>query len=366
MRKLMIDSCVFFKMIKFNNIFEEHGLEGLEDYIDFSIKQQKQLEKEIVELMGQAFNEKYKDLSFEQKIVKYKEWSKGECARLKKEISGVDATINNYSSFMSESRIKQLKQQQAEASQALAKITPFEDINDQFDKYREQRANIEAGLVLAQACKGDIKLYVCDYGEEEILSHTKLNMLEKHTEMPDWLDKIDKAALKMIIDNYEDNKNNPHRLMFEEDEVLSLFSKVSLLHLASDKEVDMVEDLAKIYRTEPDDEESAAMDEDINSVGKWGDSCLMATASLAGIVFVTHNAKDFIFKGEKSNFKIREHINMTNNLTPYATDVCAYSTSEYLTGLYHEPEQECMFEITSANSDIFDSQYTISTIEKED
>ena len=57
---LMVDTCVFFKMIEFNNFVIENGEEKLGEYINHKIQRLKLRETELTEKFGEEFANLYK------------------------------------------------------------------------------------------------------------------------------------------------------------------------------------------------------------------------------------------------------------------------------------------------------------------
>ena len=129
----------------------------------------------------------------------------------------------------------------------------------------------------------------------------------------------------------------------------SLSKKVTLINTKDPEVQRFVQLLAEKYRTKGN-YKGKEMAPDINSVGVYGDSLIMAECALAGIPFATQNEKDFIFnKGSKvkeadiakgkssTNEEKREHIRDVNNSFPeLVSDVEPMSTAEFVSGDYHK------------------------------
>ena len=83
---LMVDTCVFFKMIEFNNFVIENGEEKLGEYINHKIQRLKLRETELTEKFGEEFANLYKDYSFDEKLDLIKDFLNRKESRLLREI----------------------------------------------------------------------------------------------------------------------------------------------------------------------------------------------------------------------------------------------------------------------------------------
>ena len=96
----MIDSCVFFKMIEYNNFVMKYGKENLDDFIkhnEINLLEDKNIIIELISrLTGDKFFVQNEDLNFTDLIIKFSnERITDLIGRYNKEIKGLIVAINN-------------------------------------------------------------------------------------------------------------------------------------------------------------------------------------------------------------------------------------------------------------------------------
>ena len=96
MQEIIIDSCVFFKMIEFNDCFQREGESGLKSLISKWHETTKQLESDIVGDLPDDFKKKYPQCTPEQLIEKYKDFTTGSMSDCIREIKGDIINIVGY------------------------------------------------------------------------------------------------------------------------------------------------------------------------------------------------------------------------------------------------------------------------------
>lgn len=312
---VIIDSCVFFGMIKYNNFVEKYGIEHLPELLARQQQKLDNIQKQIEDCFYDDFKEKYKDLTFEQKMEKFKEYRNNKIANLEGDIQGRQALLDGYTINkkgervpvkLPEKRKEEIKKEIEYYQQQLQIYQKEPEID--FNKYRLNKNSLQNGQLYQMALEGKVKLNLFYVSYNEILNHT----LPKEDES--WL-------------------------CFTTNEVGSLTQKCSLITTHSNQTIQDLSDLAAKYRTPVEIEGRKEMAEDINSLGEYGDSLIMAGASMSGIILLTQNEKDFINdKGIKpKNDYIRKNTAEINSIVPYATNALCYTVDEFLNGEYVEP-----------------------------
>lgn len=346
---VMIDSCVFFKMIDYNNHIEKYGRESLGDFINSRIKMLKKKEEKLTESFGEDFNKKFANLSFDEKLEKYKEYVNNREAKLISEIQlkrhlsvgEVVAHVNGDEVvYRKEPNIPQAKRDKsaldADRMQAeLNSLTKFSEVEKEMNAYRLLRESINDGIIFQGAVEGKYRLCVPYISYEEIHEHTK------------------------------EKKSDAGWATWSKSEVESLARNFTIFIRAKKDVREEIASLAREYRTANDEvADTKPMAEDINSVGIFGDSKIAAIANIAGMILVTNNGKDFIFdKSIKTNNEnIRNHIDGVNASHDFTTDARVYSAEEFITGLYSVPEKQSNFTLTERESKkmAFDYEIEIS------
>lgn len=349
MEKLAVDTCVFFKLIDLNDIYERNGEEYFKQYYRDLKTQYMAIEKEI-----QSFWEENNDL-----ITKYFSANFNQNASFDNNFDIIGSKLNSRLTLVND-KIKMLQarvnsgtivyrdkeknlqtitmsdealeksKELLEASLEERKILldfhkEFKEVKDIFnganDRFKIIKMKYEAAYIFDQMNKGNLQVFVPSTSYDEILNHTYKPELSAET--------------------------NRIKRNFPREMIVSLSKKVTLINTKDPEVQRFVQLLAEKYRTKGTFK-GKEMAPDINSVGVYGDSLIMAECAIAGIPFATQNDKDFIFnKGTKfkesdiakglvgNNEEKREHIRDVNNTySELASDAEPISTAEFVSGNY--------------------------------
>lgn len=178
--------------------------------------------------------------------------------------------------------------------------------------YKEIYDSYFVGKIVKDYIEGKVELGISKYAFDELLNHTE------------------------VYTKHEINKNFK---IFSKSRVEKALQEFVLLTTRSKEVDDVIEEKARQYRELKTNQTS--MKNDKNELDVFGDSLIMATASVSGKTLVTLNGKDFIFDKSSDlieNEKIREHVLRVNNLNPEITaDVVACSADEYVKDQYLKP-----------------------------
>ena len=179
----------------------------------------------------------------------------------------------------------------AELCGFIKKYLARREIEDEFiNKYTAQRdltQQVAACELLRLKEKGEVEFYV--------LSET-FRELNNHVEVPGIQPK------KGFLTITEDERD----IIFDHAQLVTFEEGLNPVIAA----------LSKAYRTARS-ERNHPMQNDVNSLGEFGDSIIMAQAAVSGLILVTFNGKDFIFYDVRNNCAIREHIKEVNTAEPY-------------------------------------------------
>lgn len=309
MENLMIDSCVFFKMIGYNNFVQKYGKEHFDMLLQMQFQSIKNIENQIKSTLNSEFFEKYSNLPFEDQIDKYKLWSSNAVNGALKQIKSIDNKLEYYGKYISEYNKKVLVERRELLNEQVCNIVKFSDVEQLINSYKLKKDSIGSGLIYKGYIDGKYKLFTNAFCYDEILNHTK---------------------------PVEDKRF----LQVSRQEVDDLFKHFTLIFTKSDEVLRQINDMSKDYRTETNNKNEKAMSEDINSVNDFGDSKIAAFSNLSGMVLVTHNAKDFIFdKGiGKHNTNKLNHLMSVNKNYFGTTDAKIYTTFDILNGDYEKPK----------------------------
>jgi len=307
-----IDSCVFFRMIEFNNFINAYGEKYLDQLLTLKNQELKSLKDELLVTLTPEFFQKYSNLTFEEQIEKYKNYAtnlESNC------LKAMDYNMKMANNAQNESDKLFYIQKYQENYNALVGLTTYDSVAENLRKindYKMQKETIEVGKIFQKALNGEYNLFVNFIAFDEILNHTNRRV-------------------------------NPHWLYYDLSEVQSLTDNlVCVISTDSEKIKNAIEQLALDYRTGNGLPNDKPMSEDINSVDDFGDSKIAAFSNLSGMILITLNGKDFIFDkgGKRGNDNIRRHLNYTNSKYDFTTDASVYSTTELLTGKIKEPQME--------------------------
>lgn len=315
MKDIIIDSCVFFGMIKYNNFVEEYGEDRLPELLEHQANRLANIKSTIESCFYDDFNKKYQNLSFEEKIEKFKEFRNNKISYLTNDIESkqklLDGEALNKAGnkiIIPEDKKKYLQQQIEQERQQLDiyKVEPTIDFND----YKLLKNSLQNGQLYQMALEGKVNLHLFYQSYHEIINHTK------------------------------HKKGNESWLCFTPEEVGNLTKKhCRIIHTHSSQVVADLVEMSEKYRTPTTEIMRKEMANDINSLNKFGDSLIMAGASMSGMILVTQNDKDFIVdKSHKQrNDYIRQNIYNINSKNNCVSNAVCYSVDEFLSQNYTEP-----------------------------
>lgn len=318
MKNLMVDSCVFFKMIGYNNFVEKYGVENLDAFIENQKLLLNDIKLEIQNALNSEFFEEYSNLPFEEQIDKYKNWSSNKINSYKNFKTKIRHKLDNYSEYVSNEERQRKELEYADYDDKINKIVRFDAVSDLINNYKLKRDSIDSGILYRDALKGKYKLFTNSYSYDEILNHTIPN-------------------------------DCPTFKIFPKEDVNSLSKLFTIVYTKSNKIIQQVNDMSKDYRTATANKDERAMGEDTNSLKDFGDSKIAAFSNLTGMVLVTHNAKDFIFdKGiGKNNTNKLNHLMKVNKNYFGTTDAKIYTPSNIIKGDYETPKVKPGYKIES-------------------
>lgn len=322
MENIMIDTCVFFKMIEYNNFVMEYGKENLDEYIkhneDKLLKDKIAIDNFIKENGLIEFLEKNKNLSYIELINKLSnEKMSNIIGSCKKSIDGDTKALDNPA--VPQQRKDFLKTKIHQNKQILEHA---QDIDKKIKQFKLKIQSIECGKIFKQAIDGKIKLFTNTVSFSEILEHSK------QSNKTNWIHFTENEILNLSKNMISIVTTESHQPFLTDD-------------MQTDKTLQAIELLAKAYRQPSDNINEKNMEEDKNTLGDFGDSKIAALANMAGMTLVTINGKDFIYNKDKQekNEDIRNHINAVNKICPYSTDAQVISIDEFLDGNYKRPSK---------------------------
>lgn len=320
MENIMIDTCVYFKMIPYNNFVMKYGKENLDKFIEHNkqkhINNKNEIDSFISKDRPNFFNEN-KNLEYNDIIVKYsKERITNEVSRLGKKIAGWESLQNNPN--VPDEKKKILFQA---IEQINKEIERYNAIDEKINNYKIEKQGIDCGEMYKKAVNDEIKLFTNTVSYSEVLEHSKMQDKTNWVYYP--MEEILNMSKNMV--SVVTTKSRQPFLKDEEKDF--------------DKTLQMIEFLAKRYRRKTSNENESGMGKDINTLGDYGDSKIAAFASMSGMTFVTINGKDFVFNKDRGydNEEIRNRINRINKTCPYATDAQPITVEEFLSGDYKRP-----------------------------
>lgn len=320
MKDIIIDSCVFFGMIKYNNFVEKYGEDGLSELLEHQAQKLADIKAEIESCFSDAFNQKYQNLSFEEKIEKFKEYHNNKISKLESSIAGKQQLLDGSALsktgkpiIIPEERKEFLRQQLEKERQQLAVYKTYCETEStiDFNRYKVLKNSLQNGQLYQMSLEGKVNLHLFYESYNEIVNHTKHKRDDKS-----WL-------------------------YFTPEEVYNLTKKhCHIIHTHSSQVVADLKEMSEKYRTPVTDEiMRKEMDNDRNSLNKFGDSLIMAGASMSGMILVTQNDKDFIVdkSHKQSNDYIRRNIHSINSQNDCVSDAVCYNVDEFLSQNYTEP-----------------------------
>ena len=305
--KIIIDSCVFFFMLDASDIYTKNGKTALRDYCDKNSEILRKIEKRTMDVVGCGNSElvsknlketleNLKDFFSDYKSIEQK------IERINTTLSGVVRDKNGFKNVeLTPERTDVLNNKlERLTKQCKIKKAFYEEFSFHLEKYLNTYQPYYASELFYMCVNGDVELCIVQDSLEEIKNH-----------------------------NNSTNQSTECFKTFDEDKIYTLLRFCTIITVTPSS-VKYIDDLACEYRTRIDDATSP-MKNDINSLGVYGDSRIMAEASLVGVVLVTFNEKDFIRdKSVKSNnSRIRNHIGRINAMYfNYDNSVLPYSVME--------------------------------------
>ncbi|MBQ3494345.1 MAG: hypothetical protein IJA69_02910 [Clostridia bacterium] len=325
MEKIIVDTCVFFKMIKYNNLYKQNGREILDQAIERQQKKLLDMQNKIKSVMGSEFLEKHQNLKFEELFQLFKAHAKNMDSFVESLTDNIQKMKNGQTTIPANKIDEVIEKQNSKLEMYKKKQVDVEKFLLLRKKYNALKQMIEAGRIYQKSLDKKVELCVTATSYSEIINHTYENT----------------------------NMQNCQTAFFTEAEVVDLTKNhFALINVRDSRVVAFINELARQYRT--DNSVGTKMADDINSLGEYGDSSIIAESNLAGINFLTQNDKDFIVdKGYiGKNDKIRQHLASVNeSYEPLTTDAVAYTTEEYLNGENRCPsKQSKVFELQKLNA----------------
>ena len=321
MQNIVVDTCVFFGMIKYNDLYTAFGEKALEVVLARDEQKLEERKNHILGLMPEEFHKKYSGLSFEEKLEKYKDYATNMIATTTRKIESLELLIQGKvveKGVVKEVNITPEKRAALEA-QLQQQLELQQKIEATYEAYIQERADyktaknsLQAGRIFQGSIKGDYSIHIVSTSYDEIKNHIA----------------------------GQTNSQDERFLTFTHQQVSSLTERCTLITVRHTDVRDYVDDVATSFRTPIAGGKGHAMDQDINSLNRYGDSTIMAEANLSGMTFVTQNVKDFIEnKSIKTpNDGIRTHIEeVSRQLSPLTSDATPVTQEELLTGDYHVP-----------------------------
>lgn len=307
-----LDTCVFFKMIEYNNFVEAYGEKFLQQFIELKENELKTIREDLESHLGKEFFEKYNKISFDEQLEKYKAYATGLESTC---IDGMRRASDRAElATTAEERDRQasIYNKYLNMYETLCKNTPINENLQRINDYKILKNDIYAGKVYRDALDGEYKLYISFIAFDEVLYHTRAM----------------------------DNSNFLH---FDYSEINALINRlVTVVTTKSKTVLNLTDYLANEYRTGKNTDTERPMDVDLNAADEYGDSKIAAFANLTGMILITFNGKDFIFdKGSKfGNDKIRTHLKNVNSKYDFTTDASVYSPRELVEGKVIEPKKK--------------------------
>ncbi|MBQ8425698.1 MAG: hypothetical protein IJX17_06725 [Clostridia bacterium] len=305
-----IDTCVFFKMIEYNNFVEAYGEKYLSQLITLKEKELKDIKTDIRASLGTDFFKKYENLPFEHQIEKYKSYATNIESRCLNGMNEAMELANNAQTEEDQMKYFQIYENYYNQLNALLGDSTINENLIKINEYRMQKDIVEVGKIYQAALNGEFDLYCNFIAFDEVLYHTQ-------------------------------RRDNPHFLTYDLSEVNALTDRVvKVVSTKSQDVLDIVDMLAQEYRTGNGRVNEKPMDADVNSLDEFGDSKIAAFSNLTGMILITLNGKDFIFdKGYRwGNDNIRKHLQYTNSKYDFTTDASVYSPKELLEGKVNTPQ----------------------------
>ena len=324
MKNVIIDSCVFFKMIAYSDLYRETDRESVENTLNTEKFVLETIKSDLINIFPEEFIQKYPKATFDELLEKYKDYATNAIGLAERNIERNKLLVEGKVRINGEivqMDITEEKKQQAQRNLEFA-LTQKEKISKTYGdylKYREDYKDLKnitnAGELYLLAIDGKVKLHIASTSMREIDNHT---------------------------DGHH-NSTDPKYLSFAEEQVNGLASICTHIVVRQSQVVDMVDGLAEKFRTPIAGSKTKPMDLDKNSNNEFGDSQIMAESCLAGMVLITDNLKDFVVDKSKKlpNQDIRLHIGaVESRYSGVTSDALPISSEEFLTGDYKVPTRD--------------------------
>lgn len=320
-QKVIFDTCTFNNFISQIELYKNMGAKSYQSMISVSTKYLNNQKQEILDLMHDEFKKNNSHLLFGEQLTGYKFYLKMLIQDIKYQISkyrglyhGVLRKDGQKIKFIptedqKKQFLKQIELLQQKIEQVIQHKEKFKALSKE---YKNNVSFIRGAKLFAKYMNGEFQLCLTSTGLKEVKAYLHIQKKTKNH--------VKYNAILEVL-----------------KKTIYISTKPSV--------VAKVEDLARQYRTSLGIKGLSPMEDDINAMGDYGDSKIMAEANLSGIILITENAKDFIkddFGGV--NQRKRKHIKRVNIINKqYTTDACAYSLEEFLAGRFTEPQIESKF-----------------------
>ena len=276
--KIILDTCTFFSMLPFCKTYKQVGIEKLKQDIKEYEEQKEKTKNSLKQLMSDDFLLKHKDKPFEQQVDLLKEYINTNISNVEKKLPNLISMSEGYvinknkvrqEINLSEENKQEIKQKINDINLALIEMRNVDATYNSLRKdYKDLCVLNDGGHVFEMYANEQVDFYITAHALEEILNHTK----------------------SYTTYNGSDDKY----VIFDDNVIKPLLNECTLITFTSKKAIKCLDTISQKYRTKQNSCDSS-MKNDINSVNKYGDSMIMAEASLAGINLITFNAKDFIY-----------------------------------------------------------------------
>ncbi len=327
MSNICLDTCAFFAMIKYNETFNKNGMDALDDMLKEDEEKIKAFEQSIKSLMSADFLKEYSQYSFSEQLELYKDYATSKMALAEQKVDTYEKNAQGI--FFDNGNEFRMQITDAKRASLLKKAQIFKNLHDNisatFENFKQLKEdykllvnNHQMGLVYRNALEGKYDFFITPTVYAEILNHEDDN----------------------------DSKSEKGNIKFEQRKIDALFEKCTFLSMATQEIREQVDKISEDFRTKGDSP-AKEMAPDINSLGIYGDSMIMAEASLAGMNLITLNRKDFIYDNsiKQNNDFIRQHIAFVEKGSPFTTDALPYSPAELLEGKTTEPSIKPYYKI---------------------
>ena len=311
MKNVCIDSCVFFHSLEYCDIFDKQGKSALSEKLKLDQQKFQNLIDQLKKVIGPKFLEKYKDVDFDYILPRYKADINSTKSNLEKtiektqncllgKIKNKDGSIKKVD--IPNKRKIELKEKLEDSKKTLettAKdVVKFQEL---MDSYRNLRHKYYAGKLFEKMTNGQLHFVVVQDSYNEIQNHC----------------------------NNGNATDSQYFKYFDSTLIDKMLKHCTVAVLEGDGYANQINALSELYRTSIDGK--PCMDKDTNSLGVYGDSRIMAEASILGLDLITLNEKDFITNksGKLGNSDIRDHIvNVNQNFKKTRNSVKPISPKE--------------------------------------